>query len=243
MDEANFSQRIYVYWHRIWEMYDKEVASLVILCDDKPNYRPNQYKSEIWGTKLCFEFPVIKLLDYSNDWDKLECSNNPFAIIVMAQLKAKLIKDGQQRKYWKFRLTKKLYEGGYSKADILELYRFLDWILTLSKEIEKEFDRELSEYEKEKEMQYVTSVERRSRQEGIQEGRQEGRQEGSMRSIREDIIEILDVRFSHVLNTIKSALDEIDDIAHLKELHREAITISSIDAFFVIVNKYHQGKT
>jgi hypothetical protein len=60
---------------------------------------------------------------------------------------------------------------------VLELYRLIDWFLVLPKELTVAFRRELFNYEKEKAMPYVTSIERLGRQEGRQEGRQAGRQE------------------------------------------------------------------
>ena len=70
-----------MYRHRIWEKYKVNVASLAILCDDEKNYLPNQYKTKIWGCKLNFEFPVVKLLDFGEDWAKLEEEDNPFSIL------------------------------------------------------------------------------------------------------------------------------------------------------------------
>ena len=65
--ETNFSERIYVYRHRIWEKYKVDVASLVILCDEEQNYRPNQYEKEIWGCELKFKFPMVKLIDFKEN--------------------------------------------------------------------------------------------------------------------------------------------------------------------------------
>ena len=89
IEETNFSERIYVYRHRIWEKHKVDVASLVILCDDEENYRPNKYKKGIWGCELNFTFPIVKLLDFAGNWAKMKNDGNPFAIVVMAQLKAK----------------------------------------------------------------------------------------------------------------------------------------------------------
>ncbi len=185
--ETNFAERIYVYRHRIWEKHKVDVVSLVILCDDEQNYRPNKYKKELWGCKLNFTFPIIKLLDFVENWTKLEKDNNPFAIVVMAQLKAKEIKDGQERKHWKFRLTRMLYERGYEKQDIVELYCFIDWLLVLPKELEREFARELSEYEKEKTMRYVSSIERIGFETGFEKGMQQGVQQGVQQGIQQGV--------------------------------------------------------
>ncbi len=69
-------------------------------------------------------FSVVKVLDYGKDWEKLERDQNPFAMVVMAHLKAREVKDGQERKRWKLHLVWLIYESGYEKQDILELFRF-----------------------------------------------------------------------------------------------------------------------
>jgi flagellar biosynthesis/type III secretory pathway protein FliH len=79
----------------------------------------------------------------------------------------------------KLALTKRLYERGYNKQEVIGLYRFLDWLLALPEELAAEFDDKLSEYEEERKMQYVTSIERRGIEKGLQQGRQEGLQMGA----------------------------------------------------------------
>jgi predicted transposase YdaD len=83
-------------------------------------------------------------------------------------------KDLQARKEWKFRLTRMLYEREYEREDIIKLFRFLDWILELPEGLKQEFKSDLKRYEQEKQMPYITSIERM----GIEEGRKEGRKEG-----------------------------------------------------------------
>jgi hypothetical protein len=58
------------------------------------------------------------------------------------------------------RLVRGLHESGYNKADTLNLFRFLDWLLNLPKKLENEFWQELQAYEEERKMPYITSVER-----------------------------------------------------------------------------------
>lgn len=129
----------------------------------------------MWGCDVLFRFPTVKLLDYESQWDDLEANRNPFAIVTMAHLKTKATrKDFQSRKDWKFRLTRMLYENRYERQDIINLYRFLDWILELPDNLKQAFHNELAQYEQEKQMPYVTSIERM----GIERGRKEGRQEG-----------------------------------------------------------------
>ena len=95
-------ERMYAYSNRLEDMYNSLVASFAILADEDPKWRPNSYQREIWGTRKKFEFPMVKLLDYKNQWEKLEQSDNPFAIVVMAHLKMlETRKDFEKRLHWK----------------------------------------------------------------------------------------------------------------------------------------------
>jgi len=40
-----------------------------------------------WGLRAGIRFPVVKLLDYAEQWETLEGSRNPFAMVVLAHLK------------------------------------------------------------------------------------------------------------------------------------------------------------
>jgi hypothetical protein len=128
---------------------------------DAENWRPQRYGFSLPGTVLNFEFSSVKLLDYRDRWDELEASQNPFAWVVMAHLKMQETRrDKPSRKVWKLRLIRRLHESGYNKTDILNVYRFIDWILSLPKPLEQEFWQELKAYEEERKMPYITTGER-----------------------------------------------------------------------------------
>jgi hypothetical protein len=159
-EESKFNHRMFVYFYRIGDKYDKPIVSLAILGDDNPRWRPKPYETELWGCRVFFEFPYVKLIDYEDRWEELEASRNPFAIVTMAHLKTKATrKDPLARKEWKFRLTRRLYDRGYAKQDILNLYRFLDWILELPEDLKQAFRAELAQYEQEMAMPYITTNE------------------------------------------------------------------------------------
>jgi predicted transposase/invertase (TIGR01784 family) len=67
--------------------------------------------------------------------------------------------------------------------------------------------------------------------EGRQEGKQEGIQQGEINKAREDVIEVLIIKFSEVPESIVSAVNEVVDPARLKEMHREAVRTESLEAF------------
>lgn len=165
-EESNFSDRMFVYYYRLRDRYKQPIASLAILGDERATWRPQPFRQELWGCEVTFRFPIIKLLDYETRWVELEGSQNPFAIAVMAHLKTKETRhDAEARKEWKFRLTRRLYEQGYERQAILNLFRFLDWIMELPEGLKQAFWAELEQYERERQMPYVTSIEQMAKQE------------------------------------------------------------------------------
>jgi hypothetical protein len=172
-EEGKFGERMFVYYYRLRDKYDLPIASLAILGDERETWRPEPFESELWGCRVQFEFPMIKLLDYLPCWAELEASQNPFAIVVMAHLKTKETRnDAVARKEWKFKLTRSLYEQGYERQDILNLFRFIDWILELPEGLKQSFRNELEEYERERQMPYVTSIEQMAEAKGEEREKQ-----------------------------------------------------------------------
>ena len=99
-------------------------------------------------------------MDYETQWNRLEQSRNPFAVVVMSHLKTRETKDSAiDRKTWKLRLVKRLYELGYSRLEVLNLFRFIDWVMILPESLKRTFWDELKTYEEDRKMPYITSVE------------------------------------------------------------------------------------
>ena len=170
-EEKDFAKRMYIYHYRLFDRYNQSIASFAILADERATWRPNEFSDELWGCEVNFKFPIVKLLDYAEQWNQLEASSNPFATVVMAHLKAKETRqDSEVRKRWKLYLTKQLYEKGYQREDIINLFHFIDWVMKLPEELEISFWEEVTEYEEDKKMPYVTSVEQRGIKQGILKG-------------------------------------------------------------------------
>jgi Domain of unknown function (DUF4351) len=181
--EQQFPKRMLTYNYRLRDRYDCSVASLAILGDDTPTWRPTTFHDTRWGCSIAFEFPIVKLLDYSED-NLLDHYDNPFAIVTLAHLKTKETHNNpESRKTWKFRLTTMLYDRGYGRQDILELYNFLDYMMALPESLSKQFDLELEAFEETKRMKYITTIERQAEARGIELGEARGIELGEARGI------------------------------------------------------------
>jgi hypothetical protein len=243
--DAGFAKRMYMYNYRLFDKHDRKIVSLAVLTDNRKNWRPNCYGYEICGCKVELQFPMVKLLDYRDDWDYLENSGNPFAVVVMTHLKClETRKDPDSRLKWKLLLVKRLYQRGYQKEDILELFRFIDWIMMLPEDIEQQFSDDIYRYEEDMKMPYVTSVERQGIKKGqlmgmevgIQQGVQQGIQQGTLRTFQESVMYALEARFETVPKSIRNKIKKINDMAVLKLLLKNAITAGSVKEFNKIMD-------
>src|SRR5207249_9444624 len=118
-----FAQRMYVYNYRIFDRYNRRVASLAVLADDDLNWRPEEFRQSLFGCDVGIRFPAAKLLDFAAHEAMLEASTNPFAPVVLAHLKARQTHGDPGGRYaWKLRLVRGLYERGFSAKEVRELF-------------------------------------------------------------------------------------------------------------------------
>ncbi|MEM7584777.1 MAG: hypothetical protein AAF560_15405 [Acidobacteriota bacterium] len=222
--ESGFPLRMFVYYYRLFDLYPEQVVSLAILADEEPDWRPESYEHALHGTQLDFGYRTVKISEYNERWTELERDPNPFALVVMAHLKTKATRgNATERLIWKVKLVRDLYERGYDREHVLELFRFIDWLLALPNELMKSFRQRIEEIEQESKMQYVTSIERQGRREGRQEGRQEG--------LRQVVLTQLEEKFgppdASVLSRIEKASPE-----QILLWAKKILTASSQDEIF-----------
>ncbi|MBD2212041.1 transposase [Nostoc linckia FACHB-104] len=229
--DSQFAERMYTYNYRLFDRHKKRVISLAVLADEQANWRPSSYGYELAGCRVSLEFPIAKLLDYEQTWETLEQTTNPFGIIVMAHLKTKATqRNPESRLQWKLSLVRRLFERGYSRGDIQEIFRFIDWVMVLPKELTSSFKTEVRNYEETNRMRYVTSIERLAKEEGIIE------------TARESVIEVLETRFGEVPNAIVEAINAIEEPSVLKTLLKRAIAIPSTAEFQQLLDNLTSGQ-
>jgi hypothetical protein len=157
-------------------------------------------------------------LEWEPRWTELEASSNPFSLVVLAHLKARATRDGESRKDGKLHLIRLMYERGYGKVDVLELFRVIDWILRLPPALEQEFLKELYTYEKAQQMPYITSAERFGRQigielgreQGLEQGLEQGREEGIRRGEATLLLRLIELRFGAADQDVIRRIHEAD---------------------------------
>jgi hypothetical protein len=169
--DPEFPLRMYVYHYRIFDRYNRRVASLAVLADDDASWRPKEFRDNLLGSESILRFPSAKLLDFVAKEAELEASDNPFAIIVLAHLKARQTRgDVANRRAWKIRLVRGLYDRGFEAKDVRELFRIIDWLIELPPPVEDLFWDDMDNIQQEKQMPFITTPERVGNRRGLRRG-------------------------------------------------------------------------
>src|SRR3954453_23206794 len=146
-----FAERMFVYNYRIYDRHRQPVISLAVMGDEEPTWRPDHFGYGLFGCTMGIRFPIVKLLDYASQAERLEMMPNPFAAAVLAHLKTReTCADPAARRNWKLRSIKSLYDRGLDGEDVRQLFGFIDWMMDLPKGLNNLFWDEVSQYEKEK---------------------------------------------------------------------------------------------
>jgi hypothetical protein len=219
--DKEFAQRMFIYNYRAFDLYQKPVISLAILGDETKSWRPNSYQYGLGSSQMLFNFSMVKLLDYQ--WEDLEQNNNIFAIVVMAHLKTKATTSNfSVREQWKWNLTRLLYERGYNRKEIADLYKVIDLMMALSEELQSSFEQKLANYQEGRKMPLLSNIERRA----------------IKRTRQQDIIKLLQVRFGHIPENLVENINKLDEQALLEQLLVSTITVNSVEEFQQLINSH-----
>jgi hypothetical protein len=136
----------------------------------------------------------------------------------MAHLKAQETRsDRLRRKEWKLALTRRLYEQGYEREDVINLFHFIDWLMSLPLDLELEFRHEIEQLEAEGRMPYITSVERS----GIRQGLLEGIELGLKLKFGSEGLEILpEISQFHDIEQLRAILKGLETVSTLQQLRQ-----------------------
>jgi hypothetical protein len=152
---------MFTYAYRIYDRYACDLASFAVLADSRADWHPSQFEIGCWGTRLGLTFPSAKLLGYAEREEELDASPNPFATVVLAHLAAQATHTDPRARYErKLALTRRLYERRLSRQQIIYLYRFIDWVLTLPEPLELQYTDTIHRIEERMKMPYVSFAER-----------------------------------------------------------------------------------
>jgi hypothetical protein len=170
--DADLPERVFVYHYRLFDRYRAPVASLVVLADSRPDWRPETYGHDLFGCEVRMRFPVAKLADYSERLDELTVDPNPFAVVTMAHLLTQRTRGDDLARYQaKRRLTRLLYERGWNKRRVQDFFRVIDWMMQVPEELDQRLESEIDVWEEEDfNVKYLSSIERMAMARGEAKG-------------------------------------------------------------------------
>ena len=116
-------------------------------------------------------------------------------------------------------LCRRLYEEGFSQRDVVFIHGLIDRLMILPHPLMIRFRQELFTLEKDKDMPYVDTLTRMSRE------------EGSLAQTRESLIEALEIRFGEISTELRERINALENLRTLKAQLRRAITVPSLDQF------------
>lgn len=175
-EDKTFTRRMFTYFSRILDRFDKEVASIAIFTDKKANYCPDVYEYHSLDTSNVFRFKTYKIM--GQDKAVLENSDNPFAIVVLTVLIALEKSKGRPEEVFNLSvdLARRLFGKGFSKLKISRLLHFLtSYVYFGDQEICRKFEREISTFSnKDKPMGITELATKLIEEHGIEIGMKKG---------------------------------------------------------------------
>lgn len=166
----DFARRMFVYHYRIFDKFGDRVFSLGVLGDTSRSWRPDRFRSEWFGCRLDFHFPIVKLADFRPRLTELEGDPNPFAPFVAAHLWTQATrKRPKKRVEVKARLFRDLLRRGWDRPRVLKMLRLIDGLLKLEPPYSLQFLEKLAQYETEDQMPYISPIEQIGFDKGLEE--------------------------------------------------------------------------
>ena len=208
------------------------VMSLAILADPDPRWRSSGLTSGIEGSGTRFEFPICKLLDFTDA--ELESDPNPVNLVILAErITRRHRKDPVARRDGKLRLFLRMAAvlrlKGYGEDQQQVLTWVLDWSIPLPEDEERIFLEQLRQQEGDRPMTYLTTFERHARREGEQDGVRLGWVEALKASAS--------VRFPEWEPLWDLILEAVEDPDLLRVWHRLLLTAPSGEEFLKAIGK------
>ncbi|MFO7907350.1 MAG: hypothetical protein R6U98_32175 [Pirellulaceae bacterium] len=110
-----------------------------------------------WSRSWCR--PICKLIDkLADEWREDDSLPVQVARARIEALRTAGDPEGRFRAKWQ--LVRSLYDAGYNAEEVRELFRLIDWMMHLRADLEQRFRVDLAAFEEQREMPYVTSIER-----------------------------------------------------------------------------------
>jgi hypothetical protein len=137
----------------------------------------------------------------------------------------------QQLSAYRLELTVKFHNEEYPLSDNHLLHHLIDWLMPLPDDLKIQFRNQLQQRLPDKTMPHITLFEELALKEGLEKGIEKGLEKGIVQTAREAILDVLDIRFGQVPDSLRERVNAIGGERNLKDLHRRAILTPSLEEF------------
>ena len=210
--DHDFAKRMFQYYYRILDQYDKPITAFAIFADSDKNFHPKYYEREFLGTRVHYSYNTYKIID--QDDASLKASNNPFAMAVLA---AKLVLlrpalPDQQLLDRASALVKNLLNMQMSRDKIRKVMNFLRYYIHFENpEMIAKFEQRISILTGGSTTMGIEEfLLDNAKKEGIEKGKLEGKLEEAIAIARELKKEGLAIEF--IAKTTKLSVEEIEKL-------------------------------
>ncbi|WP_185959602.1 Rpn family recombination-promoting nuclease/putative transposase [Lentibacillus cibarius] len=157
-EDKDFAERMFQYFYRIFDKYNRKIYAMAIFADDNEYFQPAQYTYQFYGTELNYTYNTYKIAQ--QDEETLLQSDNPFAYAILAGLYMIKSKNNASKRYqFKRRLFELLIRG--QRVDNREysgaLLYFIDYLLEVPKEMAEKLQKEVKPIVQEEESHMFTT--------------------------------------------------------------------------------------
>jgi len=241
--DDDLARRIFAYNYRIFEHYQRPVASLVVLADDAPGWRPDGYGYALLGTEMSIRFASVKVADYARHADELLADENPFALVTAAHLLTRQTHGLPEQRYAaKLKLTRLLYKRGWDKRRIIDLFKVINWLMALPEELDRQLWKNIRKLERRHKMEWISPLEqsfidkgvkkghRQGLAQGLEKGLEQGRQEGARFGAAKVLERLLETRFGPLPRALRKRIGEatVEQLYQWSEAVLQAPTLGQV---------------
>jgi len=200
--DKEFAKRMFTYFYRIYDKYDKPIVAIAIFTDHIKSFKPSSFSYQAYKTEIKYKYRIYKVLEQT-EATLLRKKRNPFALAILAQFYLLQTENTAFDEILKYKrlLIRVMFSAGYEKNKIASLLIFIDNLLSLPKDLELEFKQELSLYTNNIQTMPLTWENSNLVQAIIWEesqkanliGKQVGKQEGKQETVQELIVRFFSI--------------------------------------------------
>jgi hypothetical protein len=111
----------------------------------------------------------------------------------------------------------------------------IDWLLRLPEDLDDDLWQQVRQIEEERQMTYISSVERIGMRKGLEQGLQQGLQQGRVEGMLDGLAVALEVKFGEAGRVVAGELAQVQELAVLlavAERLRTATTVDEVRAIY-----------